>query len=119
MGRSYKELVAWQRAMDLVTATYRSTASFPKDEQFGLTSQLRRAAVSIPSNIAEGQGRSTTGEFQHFLGIARGSLYEIETQIHIADRLSLLQPDQMDEIKANWKEVIRMLNSLMRALPRK
>ena len=115
----YKELRVWQRSIDLVSAIYTATRTFPEEEKYGLKSQLRRAAVSVPSNIAEGQGRSTTGEFQHFLGIARGSLYEIETQIHIADRLSLLQPDQMDEIKANWKEVIRMLNSLMRALPRK
>ena len=68
MGRSYKDLVAWQRAMDLATATYRSTASFPKDEQFGLTSQLRRAAVSIPSNIAKGQERLSEKEFRYFLG---------------------------------------------------
>jgi len=80
MGRSYKDLVTWQRAMDLVTSTYRATAGFPKAELSGLTSQLRRAAVSIPSNIAEGQGRLSTKEFRYFLGQARGSLMEVETQ---------------------------------------
>lgn len=88
MGRSYKDLVAWQKAMDLVTATYRSTTTFPKEEQFGLTSQLRRAAVSIPSNIAEGQGRLSEKEFRHFLGLARGSLMEVETQFQIAQNLA-------------------------------
>jgi four helix bundle protein len=84
LGRSYKDLVAWNKSMDLVTAIYRSTGAFPKDELFGITSQLRRAAVSIPSNIAEGQGRLSGGEFRHFLGQARGSLMEVETQVQIA-----------------------------------
>jgi four helix bundle protein len=75
--------------MDLVTATYRSTARFPKEEQFGLTSQLRRAAVSIPSNIAEGQGRLSEKEFRYFLGQARGSLMEVETQLQIAKNLGI------------------------------
>jgi four helix bundle protein len=87
MGRSYKDLVAWQKSMDLVTATYRATAGFPRDELFGLASQLRRAAVSIPSNIAEGQGRLSEKEFRHFLGQARGSLMEVETQLQVAENL--------------------------------
>jgi four helix bundle protein len=94
MGRSYKDLVAWQKSMDLVTATYRATAGFSKDELFGLTSQLRRAAVSIPSNIAEGQGRLSEKEFRHFLGQARGSLMEVETQVQIAENLGYLQKEQ-------------------------
>jgi four helix bundle protein len=94
MGRSYKDLVAWQKAMDLVTATYRATAGFPRDELFGLTSQLRRAAVSIPSNIAEGQGRLSEKEFRHFLGQARGSLMEAETQLQIAENLGYLRTEQ-------------------------
>jgi|SRR5579864_6976075 len=91
MGRSYKDLVAWQKSMDLVTATYRTTASFPKDELFGLTSQIRRAALSIPSNVAEGQGRLSEKEFRYFLGQARGSLMEVETQAQIAENLGYLE----------------------------
>jgi four helix bundle protein len=94
MGRSYKDLVAWQKSMDLVTATYRATAGFPRDELFGITSQLRRAAVSIPSNIAEGQGRLSEKEFRYFLGQARGSLMEVETQMQIAENLGYLQKEQ-------------------------
>ena len=79
MGRSYQDLIAWKKAMSLVIEIYRVTKGFPKEEIFGLTSQLRRAAVSVPSNIAEGQGRMSQGEFHQFLGQARGSLMEIET----------------------------------------
>jgi four helix bundle protein len=79
MNKSYRDLVAWQEAMDLVTAIYEITASFPKEELYGVTSQLRRAAVSIPSNIAEGQGRHGVAEFRHFLRQASGSLMEVET----------------------------------------
>jgi four helix bundle protein len=113
MGRSYKDLFAWQKAMDLVTAIYRVTASFPKEEQFGLTSQLRRAAVSIPSNIAEGQGRLSEKEFRHFLGQARGSLMEVETQCQIALNLSYLSQDQTGEILKACAEVGRILNGLI------
>ncbi|NKF22234.1 four helix bundle protein [Solimonas sp. C16B3] len=88
----------WRDALDLVAAVYRATASFPADERFGLTSQLRRAAVSVPSNIAEGMARSGRAELLHFLHIARGSLAEIETQIQIARRLDLLGEDEaLDE----------------------
>ena len=83
MTRSYMDLICWQKAMDLVTEIYRLTKQLPKEEVFGLASQLRRAAVSIPSNIAEGQGRLSKGEFRTFLGNARGSLSELETQILI------------------------------------
>ena len=91
--RNYSELFAWQKAMDLVEATYEATTQFPKEETYGLKSQLRRASVSIPSNIAEGQGRSSTKEFLHHLSIAYGSLREIETQILIAGRLQYLPGD--------------------------
>ena len=116
MGQSYKDLVAWQKAMDLVTATYRSTASFPKEEQFGLTSQLRRAAVSIPSNIAEGQGRLSEKEFRYFLGQARGSLMEVETQLQIAQNLGYLKAAQTTEVLKACAEVGRILNGLMASI---
>jgi four helix bundle protein len=116
MGRSYKDLVAWQKAMDLVTATYRFTAGFPKEEQFGLTSQLRRAAVSIPSNIAEGQGRLSEKEFRYFLGQARGSLMEVETQLQIAQNLGYLQAEQTKELLSGCAEVGRILNGLLSSI---
>src|SRR5512141_1943536 len=88
--RSYRDLIAWQKAIALVTEIYRSTHHFPDHERFGLTSQLRRVAVSVPSNVAEGQGRQSTGEFKQFLGHARGSLLEVETQVFIAENLGYL-----------------------------
>ena len=88
--RNYRELIAWQKSMDLVERVYLATRSFPKEEVYGLCAQVRRAVVSIPSNIAEGQGRQTTREFVHFLSIAHGSLREVETQILIARRLNYL-----------------------------
>lgn len=112
-GRSYKDLVAWQKSMDLVTATYRATAGFPKDELFGLTSQLRRAAVSIPSNIAEGQGRLSEKEFRYFLGQARGSLMEVETQLQIAENLGYLQKEKTASLLQSCAEVGRILNGLL------
>jgi four helix bundle protein len=118
MGRSYKDLVAWQKAMDLVTATYRATAGFPEDELFGLTSQLRRAAVSIPSNIAEGQGRLSEKEFRHFLGQARGSLMEVETQMQIAENLGYLQTEQTASLLQKCGEVGRILNGLLASVSR-
>jgi four helix bundle protein len=102
--------------MDLVTATYRSTASFPADERFGLTSQLRRAAVSIPSNIAEGQGRLSEKEFRHFLGQARGSLMEVETQLQIARNLGYIEAEQTTELLRVCAEVGRILNGLMASI---
>ena len=89
--RDYRELVAWQKAVDLVEAVYHATRGFPKDEQYGLTGQIRRAALAIPSNIAEGQGRKFTKEFRYHLSVALGSLCELETQLVIAVRLGYLQ----------------------------
>ena len=105
MGRSYKDLVAWQKSMDLVTNVYRVTGSFPKEQLFGLTSQLRRAAVSIPSNIAEGQGRLSEKEFRYFLGQARGSLMEVETQLQIAINLGYLTTQHRAFCKRALKSV--------------
>ncbi len=87
--KNYRELVVWQKAMTFVELVYRATRQFPREELYGLTNQLRRAAVSVPSNIAEGQGRFSTREFLSFLSIARGSLREAETQLMIAQRLKL------------------------------
>ena len=99
--------------MDLVTAVYRATANFPKDELFGLTSQLRRAAVSIPSNIAEGQGRLSEKEFRYFLGQARGSLMEVETQLQIAENLGYLERETTRMLMEACAEVGRILNGLL------
>ena len=92
MGRSYRELIAWQKAMKLVTEIYEATQRFPSEERYGLTNQLRRASVSVPSNIAEGQARFSQKEFHHFLSQARGFLVEIETRLLIARALTYLQP---------------------------
>jgi four helix bundle protein len=99
--------------MSLVTGIYKATAGFPKDELFGLTSQLRRAAVSIPSNIAEGQGHLSENEFRHFLGQARGSLMEVETQLQIAENLGYLHQEQTIKLLEACAEIGRILNGLL------
>jgi four helix bundle protein len=116
MVQSYRELVAWNKAMELVTEIYRVTHTFPKDELFGLMSQLRRAAVSVPSNIAEGKGRLSKGEFRQFLGNARGSLAEVETQILIAQNLSYLDKSAAEKLLAMVEEVGKVLNGLISAI---
>ncbi len=116
MVQSYRELVAWNKAMDLVTEIYRITRDFPKEELFALTSQLRRAAVSIPSNIAEGKGRLSKGEFRQFLGNARGSLAELETQILIAQNLYYLDGAEAKRLLAMVEEVGKVLNGLLSAV---
>ncbi|HEY4961647.1 MAG TPA: four helix bundle protein [Terriglobales bacterium] len=113
---SYRELVVWQKAVELVTEVYTATSQFPREEVFGLTSQLRRCAVSVPSNIAEGQGRATKGEFIQFLSHARGSLFELETQLCIASKLGYLAADQTRELKLKAQEVARILNGLLTSL---
>jgi four helix bundle protein len=114
--QSYRDLIAWQKAVALVTEIYRVSQKFPNEESFGLTSQLRRAAVSIPSNIAEGQGRLGRKEFQHFLGMARGSLKEMETQIIIARNLDYLSEAETNDILERSSEVGRILNGLLSSL---
>ena len=113
MVRTFRDLVVWQKAMDLVTEIYRVTQKFLKDEIFGLVSQLRRAAVSVPSNIAEGQGRLTEKEFRQFLGNARGSLFEMETQIIIAGNLNHLDDPDFKNLSTAVAEVGRVLNGLI------
>jgi len=116
VGLSYQDLVAWQKAMDFAEEIYSATRLFPRDELYGLTSQLRRAAISIPSNIAEGQGRLTPGEFRQFLGHARGSLLETETQILMAGRLQYLDQEQVDRLVKRSAEVGRILNGLIASI---
>lgn len=114
--KSYKELVVWQKAVELVAEVYAATAQFPREEIFGLTSQLRRSAVSVPSNIAEGQGRATKGEFVQFLANARGSICELETQILIARKLGYLSPEGEQILASRTTEVARILNGLQTSL---
>jgi four helix bundle protein len=114
--QSYRDLVVWKKSMAFVFSIYRCTQAFPKIETYGLTSQLRRAAVSIPSNIAEGQARLSTGEFRQFLGNARGSLTEVETQIFIARDLGYLEQDESDLLLNDAAEVGRILNGLLASL---
>jgi len=118
-GQNYRDLIAWQKAMDLVEMVYQATKRFPKEETYALTSQLRRAAVSIPSNIAEGQGRASIKEFHNFLSIAHGSVREVETQIMIAQRLGYLGPEVVEGILQSAAEVGRLIKGLMNSLSRK
>lgn len=116
--RQYQELIGWKKSRALVAEIYRHPQSFPKDEIYGLTSQLRRAAVSIPSNIAEGQGRLTRGEFKQFLGHARGSTFEVETQLLIAEDLGYLDRESTERLLHQVQEVGRILSGLLASLDR-
>ena len=111
--KGYRDLIAWQKAMVLVTEIYRTTKEFPKQEVYGLTNQLRRAAVSIPSNLAEGHGRNSRKEFHHFIGQARGSLLEVETQVQIAANLGYLHTKQAEALMDNTAELGKILNGLL------
>jgi four helix bundle protein len=117
--KDYRELIVWQKAMDLVEAIYRTTAGFPKEGVYGLTSQLRRAAVSVPSNIAEGNGRNTTRDYVHFLGVAYGSIKEMETQVLIAERLQYIDAGRCDKLVKATGEIARLMSGLMNSLNRK
>ena len=114
--RSYKDLVVWQRAMDLTTITYRLAAKLPRDERFGLVSQLRRAAVSVPANIAEGRQRATKKDFLRFLAIAAGSLAELETLIALVQRLYEIEIEEVNEVAQEADEVGKMLRALQQKL---
>lgn len=106
--RSYRDLVVWQKSMDLVVAVYEVTAAMPKEELYGLTNQMRRAAVSIPSNVAEGQGRKNDRELLRFLGISQGSLCELETQLTLAERLSFLKSQKLTPVFQRATEVAKL-----------
>ncbi len=114
--KRYQELIVWQRGMEVVKEVYGITASFPAEEKFGLISQIRRAAVSVPSNIAEGQGRLTKGEFKQFLGYARGSVFELETQLLLAGELHYATHENLTKILGLTSEVSKMLNALIKSL---
>src|SRR5258706_12328419 len=116
MAKSYKDLIAWQKAMTLVGEVYKLSECFPRHEIFGLTSQLRRAAVSIPSNIAEGQARFSKREFNHFLLNSRGSLAEVETQVLIAAQLGYLGQDRANHVLELTNELGRVMNGLITSL---
>jgi four helix bundle protein len=109
MVKSYRDLVVWQRSIQLSLAIYRLTAAFPLEERYGLSSQLRRAGVSVPSNIAEGYGRGSRKEYKQFLAIARGSTLEVQTQLTIARELGFCQQDQMAKAESLSEEVSKML----------
>ena len=117
--QSYRELKVWQKAMDLAVACYDATKTFPSEEKYGLTSQIRRAAVSVPANIAEGQGRNHTKEFLNSLSIARGSLKELETHLILSVRVSLLAENQLQDLLRQSEEVSRMLAGLRGSLEAK
>ena len=114
--RTFRDLIVWQKSMTMVTDIYRATGAFPREELFGLTSQMRRCAVSIPSNIAEGYGRQATGDYIRFLQIALGSLYELQTQVEIANNLNYFNnKDPLDgkSLLEQSREVERMLKRLL------
>ena len=110
--KGYRDLIAWQKAMELVTEIYRISQRFPKEELYGLTNQLRRAAVSIPSNLAEGHGRNSPKEFHHFAGNARGSLLEVETQLEIALNLGYLPKEIANQLHVKTAELGKIINGL-------
>lgn len=112
----YRDLIVWQRAMELAQRVYQVTQRFPKEELYGLVSQMRRAAVSVPSNVAEGQGRLHKPEFRQFLGQARGSLLELETQAELAHRLGYLTLEEKVTVEQKSEEICRMLSALISKL---
>jgi len=117
--KTFRDLLVWQKSMVLVTDVYKASAGFPSDERFGLTSQLRRCVVSIPSNIAEGFGRDTTNDYLRFLGIAKGSLYEAQTQIEIGRNLQFVEDSRFNTLLEQAREIERMLTSMIRKLREK
>lgn len=113
MLQAYKDLIVWQKAMDLVIVIYKITENFPKSEIFGITSQIRRSSVSVPSNIAEGKMRLSDGEFRQFLRIAYASVSELETQIEISKRLNFCNLEDYKKINDLLLEILKMLNRLI------
>jgi four helix bundle protein len=116
MSYKYRELIAWQKAKKLAVEVCILVRRFPKDELYGLTSQIRRSVISVPSNIAEGQGRLTRGEFLQFLGHARGSLFEVQTQLEIALDLGYIEKEDFDQLEVLSNDVRALLNRLIESL---
>jgi four helix bundle protein len=116
--KSYRELIVWQKAMILARQAYTLSKALPRSEAYGLLAQIRKAAVSVPSNIAEGHGRLTDSQFRHFLGNARGSLYEMQTQLELACDLGYIEKEPVRELMAQGAEVGRLINGLVSALGR-
>ncbi len=114
--KSYRDLVVWQKAMELAQQTYTLSQGLPKNEAYGLLAQMRRAAVSMPSNIAEGHGRLTDSQFRHFLGNARGSLCEMQTQLELSSNLGYLDGKRVCELMDQGREVARLINGLITVL---
>ena len=113
---SYRDLLVWEQAIDLATAIYKSTRSWPKEELYGLTQQARRAAVSVPANIAEGNGREVRGSYIQFLRISQGPLKELETHLTIARRAGIAAEDQIDDLLERCESVGKLLRLLIRKL---
>ncbi len=116
MAQDYRDLVVWQRAIELTICVYKLTQSFPGNELYGLTSQMRRASVSVASNIAEGRGRLNHAEFRQFLGIAQGSTYELQTQLLVAKRLGIGHREALDAAETLGNEVSKMLGSFIQTI---
>ncbi|NJL64926.1 MAG: four helix bundle protein [Methylacidiphilales bacterium] len=114
--RSYRDLKVWQKGMDIAELCYLMTKSFPKDEIYGIISQIRRASVSVPANIAEGYGRDSKGEYVHFLKIAQGSLKELETHILLSIRVNLTTSEEANQILGECESLGKMLRSLIRSI---
>ena len=116
--KNYRDLIVWQKAMALARQAYSLSRMLPKNEAYGLLAQVRRAAVSVPSNIAEGHGRLTDSQFRHFLGNARGSLYELQTQLELAGDLGYLDNEQLHKLMEQGAEVARLINGLLASFTR-
>lgn len=119
MQKPHKKLVVWQKSMDFASNLYAATGRFPAEEKYGLTSQLRRAAVSIPSNIAEGAARESSADYARFLTIAIGSTSEVDTQLELCQRLGILNEEQYDELDGYLIEIDRMLIALRRSIQKR
>jgi four helix bundle protein len=116
LAQAFQDLTVWQRAMEMTVCIYSLTKTFPKDEMYGLTSQLRRASVSVASNIAEGRGRMTDGEFRQFLGIAQGSTYEVQTQLLVARQLQMGDQETLGQAETLCIETSKMLGAFIQSL---